>query len=96
MEERKVIEADEIRVGPLVITKTPDGGAGIWLGDEKKGPMIAVYQTANQTGVGVYCKGGKGLTCFSVDENGDGMIQFAKADGEVAYLTFEQVKNLGK
>ena len=94
MSEPKIIEADEIRVGPIRITKTPDGGGGIWIGDA---PLIALFSVPGQTGVGVYPnQNGGPCTCITVDQDGKGMIQFNGPNGEVAYLTFDQVKAMEK
>lgn len=95
---RNVVEADEVRVGPLVITKTPEGGAGIWIGNTR-GPMIAVFRIGkdggDQTGVGIYAPGANGPcnVCLGVDNQGAGYIQFARGR-EVVNLTFDDVKKL--
>lgn len=80
---RKVIEADEIRVGPILICTTPDGGAGIWIDRGKDRDMIALFSTDAQTGVGIYAKGERGQTnvCLFVNERGEGAVQFAGPGG---------------
>lgn len=93
--ERKVIEADEVRVGPITIVRTSGDTAGIWIGDGNKRTSIAIFNTPTQQGVGLYAKGFPGAcnVCLIVDEDGAGAIQLAKGD-EVVYLTFDDVKRI--
>jgi hypothetical protein len=96
--ERKIIEADEIRVGPLVIVRTGDGGAGIWIGDGKRKACVAIFNVPGQEGVGLYAKGSPGPcnVCLGVDPtDGSGFIQFARGQ-EAVYLTFEMIKRLAE
>lgn len=91
------IEADAIQVGPITITRnaTEDSG-GIWLGSGRHKSSIAIFHVPGQVGIGVYAKGFPGPcnVCLCVnEEDGQGMIQFAKGK-EVAYLTFDDVKKL--
>jgi hypothetical protein len=99
-DHKNVIVADEVHVGPLVITKTPDGGVGIWFGTAKNGPMISLFQTkgkCGETGVGIYARGAVGpcRVCLCLDQDEAGAIQFARGE-EVVFLTFDMVKKLAQ
>lgn len=94
--ERKVGVFDEIRVGKIVITKTADGGAGIWFGSPHQGHMISIFDCSGQVGVGIYTKGANGPTniCLVIDpKDGSGSIQFAQGKEHVN-LDFDDVKKL--
>ncbi len=97
--ERKVVTADEIRVGPIAITSYNNGkDAGIWFGNGADRSMIALFASGPMVGVGIYQQHPKGATniCLHVAPNGDGAIQFANAKGEVVNLSYEDVKRLLK
>jgi hypothetical protein len=105
--DRKILEGDELRVktvranaihvGPLVITSLAGGkDAGIWIGDGKDRPMVAIFASGKMVGIGVYGDRGDGPCdiCLCVDQKGTGYIQFSNAKGELQTFGFDEVKKL--
>ncbi len=97
-EQRKIIEADQINIGPIVITSFNNGkSAGIWIGDGHKHDMIAIFSTPDQVGVGVYAQSDKAQGPCDVclmTSHGAGAIQFSNASGETVVLDFDTVKQI--
>ncbi len=97
--DRVVIVADEIRVGPLVISASNKGkDAGLWIGTGRDRDMVAIWSNEWGVGVGIYQKKPDGPTdvCLYVDGNGDGAIQFTDNDGKVYSLTLADVKKIAE
>lgn len=91
----RAIEADEIRVGSLVISRTEDG-TGLWIGNGVVTPCVAIWHMPEgNVGVGVYPPGAGPVpgVCLGVGEGGSGLVQFGKGD-EVINLTFDMIKKL--
>lgn len=93
----RVVEADEIRVGGLVITRAEDG-TGLWIGNGVVTPCVAIWHMPEgNVGVGVYPPGTGPVpgVCLGVGEDGSGLIQFGSGD-RVVNLTFDMVQKLAK
>lgn len=93
----KTIDADEVRVGSMVIRKTEDG-TGLWIGNGVVTPCVALFHMGgDNVGVAVYPPGTGPIpgVCLGVDENGAGQVQFGSGD-RVINLTFDMVEKLVK
>lgn len=100
-EQRRVAEFDEIRVGPILITAYDKDSAGIWIGTARDRPMIAIFYTPSQVGIGIYEKGAPGPTniCLHLDHEGAGTVQFSNdggtsKGGDFASLSLESARKL--
>jgi hypothetical protein len=74
-----------------------DGYSGIWMGDEKTGHAIHLFDAHGQFGVGLFKDYRKDRACavaISADANGDGYLQLMKG-GEPYIFSAEALAGLG-
>ena len=81
----------------LVLSEAPEG-VGLWINDAKN-PCngVTIYKVGNQMAVGVRVNGSALAAALTADsENGEGLLQLTKADGETVVLTATEIVNAVK